>query len=216
MRTSAEIDKIATAIAAVQQACPFVDKTNEADIGKDFKYKFAPHDLVAAKLYPLCTQHGIAIMQGGREGAGASHWLVTRLVHNASGQWVEGDVKVEPGKSGMTALGAVWSYARRIGLMGLLGVVAKGEDSDAGDDHAGRTAAPRVSKAARPAGTSPDSAKGWEDALVALGDLRTMDAVDELSGETKAKYGLPPKDMHGRVQKGFADARARIAAAVPK
>src|SRR5690349_18904431 len=101
LRKSAEINRIAAAIAEVRKACPFVDKTDTADIGKDFSYKFAPHDLVAAKLGPLCDEYGLAVIQGGREGAGASHWMTTLLVHVESGQWIETDVKIEPGKSGM-------------------------------------------------------------------------------------------------------------------
>jgi hypothetical protein len=210
MRTSTDIDKISTAIAAIQAAVPFVDKAATADQGS-YTVKYAPHDLVWEKVRGHCAENNVAVIQVGREGAGASKWLVTRLVHTPSGQWIEGDVPVESAKAGMQGLGAVWSYARRIGLLAILGVVPKGEDSDAGDDHAGRSAKPpRVERSARPAGVPEDALALVEKVLADLPRLTTETQIDEAS---RVVTGIVPKEMTGRVRKAFNDARERVRAA---
>lgn len=212
MRTSEKTDKISTAIQAVQQAVPFVEKTKEADQGS-YKVKYAPHELVWDRLKGACKENGLVVFQGGREGAGGSTWLVTRITHAETGQYVEADTPVVSAKAGMQGLGAVWSYGRRIGLLAILGIVPKGEDTDAADDHAGRSAKPpRVERAARPAGVPPDAAAIVERVLKDLPGLTTKAAIDEAAKELK---GIVPPELNQRVRESFAAARERLSGREP-
>lgn len=211
MRTSTEIDKIATAALAIQTACPFVDKTASALIqgqSSGYDYKYAPHDMVWGVIHSHCAANGVFVSQGGDRGEANSKWLVTRIVHAASGQWIETDVPLETAKAGMQALGAVWSYARRIGLLGIFGIVAKGEDSDAGDDHGpGRGAKPpRIEPSARPVGVN-DAVATVERVLQDLPRLNTLADIDEAS---KIVKHIVPDGMKDRVRAAFMDARARV------
>ena len=213
MRHSAEIDKIASAIAAVQQTVPTLEKRAEVKAGQ-YSWKYVTHEEVWEKALPACQTAGISVSQHGDEGTGGTQWLVTMLVHT-SGQWMSGKIRVESAKAGMQGLGASWSYARRIGLLGALGIVPIGEDTDGGGASGGLTGRaakpPRVTPAARPAETTPDALAIIEQALAELPRLSTRAQVKELG---KTLEGNVPREHDARVRQAFKNALARIDAAM--
>lgn len=222
MRFSEHRGEIARAIMAVQDAVPTVKKTKLVEAGQ-YTYKYVPHELAWAgpiandnagdneqptTLQKTCKRLNLSISQGGREGAGGTQWLVTSITHVESGQWLESDVRVESAKAGFQAMGAAWSYARRIALLAALGIVAEADDTDAQNELTGRAAKPRQTPAARPPGVTDDR-QAAEAALIDLPKLTTKAQIDELGESLKGKV---PKDMTDRVRKAFAEARAAVAA----
>jgi hypothetical protein len=210
VRHSETIAKISAAILAVQVAVPKVTKTKEVGIDgarAQYKFKYPPHEEVWDAVRGKLAEHGIVVIQGGVEGHAGTQWLETMLVHG-SGEWIAGVIRVENAQAGMQKLGAAWSYARRIGLLALLGVVPEGEDTDAAHEMQGREAKmPRVSKAARPAGVEQDDRGKTEEVLAQLDALTTLVQVDEASKELR---GLVPKDLEQAVRDRFRAARQRI------
>lgn len=132
MRTSEQINELATALAKAQAAMqPAVkDAVNPA-----FRSKYA--DLAAvwdACRKPL-TSNGIATMQDV-EATEAGIAVTTRLVHT-SGQWVEfGPLVVPLTKRDAHGVGSATSYGKRYGLSAAVGIVS---DDDDGNGAVGRT-----------------------------------------------------------------------------
>lgn len=124
MRSSEQIDQLATALAKAQgiMANAVINKVNP-----HFKSKYA--DLAAireAVMQPL-AQNGIAIVQlVGSDENGA--FLTTRLVH-ASGQWIE-SIHPLPTTAKPQEFGSALTYARRYSLAAICGISAE-EDDDA-------------------------------------------------------------------------------------
>jgi hypothetical protein len=180
MRTSANTDLIDAAIFEIQHRHPTITKAKEAEVGSHYKYKYATHEQVADEIRASCKELGIVIYQGGREGANGTQWLVTRV--SCKGQFVEHDIRLEVAKAGSQAMGAAWSYNRRLGLMSVFGIVPIGEDTDAVDQgKTGKVAEPRQTKAARPASYPKDPHRALEEAREKLRVAETLADVESVA-----------------------------------
>lgn len=217
MKTSVTYSTVMAAIGKVQAAVPFVEKTATADMGVR-KEKYVPFEDVAAAIRPHCDAHGLVWSQGPREGNGGIAWLVTRIDHPESAQFVESELPLVTAKAGFRELGAVFSYMRRIGLIAAFGIVARGEDpeSDRETMRAAEPPKPRVSKDARPVTIPADIETRIERAMKELAACKTMAHVDEIGKTLRDADGraLVPRQHAQRVQEAFADARARVSAAM--
>jgi hypothetical protein len=145
VNTSAEIDKIAVALVAVQTAMkPAIkDATNP-----HFKSKYA--DL--ASVWEACreplSKHGIFAGQNVT-GDDRTTAVTTRLIHS-SGQWIEfGPLVIPLNKQDAQAVGSATSYARRYSLGAALGIVAEDDDGQAAT----------ASASSRPAATNGNGPK---------------------------------------------------------
>jgi len=179
MRTSTNTEFIDAAIFEIQHRHPTITKEKEAEVGSHYKYKYATHEQVADAIRASCKELGIVVYQGGREGANGTQWLVTRV--SCKGQFVEHDIRLEVAKAGSQAMGAAWSYNRRLGLMSAFGIVPIGEDTDAVEHgKTGKVAEPRQTKAARPGSYPKDPHKALEDARAKLAVAQTPADVDAI------------------------------------
>jgi len=128
-RTSEATDKIVPALIALYAECP--------QIGKDAKNPafggspYATLEQVDKVLRPVLKTCDLMVMHTAH-GQGDERYLCTRLWH-VSGQWIENDTplimtagnKVGP-QVAMTGI----TYAKRYGLLSIVGAVAGGEDDD--------------------------------------------------------------------------------------
>jgi hypothetical protein len=132
MKTSDQINEIATALAKAQAAMkPAVkDAVNPA-----FRSKYA--DLTAvwdACRIPLTAQ-GIATVHDVEAAADAIA-VTTRLVHT-SGQWIEcGPLVVPLAKRDAHGVGSATSYAKRYALSAAVGIVSDDDDGNAATEAA--------------------------------------------------------------------------------
>jgi len=145
---SNQIDEIAKALAALQAEIPNPPKT----FTKGAPYPYAKLDdcLDIAKKY--LHKHSLAFSQLAFRNSDGTHSLVTVLLHT-SGQWLASFVPIESvnvttreGKlknNPMQAYGSGTTYARRIGLLSVLGLVGE-EDDDAESLSTPYEAAPAV------------------------------------------------------------------------
>jgi hypothetical protein len=213
MRNSEKTDQIDIALEAIQDAIPFIEKTTPAKIegrGYEFKYKYAPHEEVWELVRPLLKQHRVLKRQSTREGGNASRWMVTRLTHVPSGQWVESEIPMEQAKPGTQNLGAAISYCRRVGLLMAIGTVPKGEDKDAVDEMAGREAKPsRMSKEARSAAAPVEPV----DVDQAIADIPNVQTVPDLSKLWASIKGALSKDRREEIYERVKARTAEIKAA---
>ncbi len=122
---SASIDQLAAAMAKAQGAMKPASKGSK---NPHFKSKYASlADVVAALREPF-SENGLSYIQRGVMVDGR---LIcrTRLLHE-SGQWIESDFPCMTGenRNPMQAAGSAWTYARRYGLMAIVGVAPADED----------------------------------------------------------------------------------------
>jgi hypothetical protein len=127
MRTSEQINELATALAAAQATYPPIGKDKTAKAGS-YSYDYADLATVLEAVRPALAKQGIAVVQSASAEA-QMVTVVTRLMHS-SGQWIESSLSVEAETTAPQKLGSAISYARRYGLLALAGVAPADEDDD--------------------------------------------------------------------------------------
>ena len=132
MRTSEQINEIATALAKAQGA---IEGAVKGSVNPHFRSKYA--DLGA--VWEACREHlsknGIAVIQPVVTAPDGKHFTVTRLVHT-SGQWMEdGGIPLILSKDDMQGLGSALTYSRRYGLMAMVGIAPEDDDGNAASQH---------------------------------------------------------------------------------
>jgi len=128
-----ETDKLAAALAKAQGTIDGAIKDRE---NPHFRSKYADLGAVWDACRGPLAANGIAVTQPIRHREGTSY-VVTRLTH-ASGQWMEDDgMPLLLGKQDMQGLGSAITYARRYGLMAMVGIAPEDDDGDAASKNAG-------------------------------------------------------------------------------
>ena len=126
MKSSEQINEIATALAAAQDELrnPSFDSANP-----HFKSKFASLATVRDTITPTLSKHGIAVLQllGWEDGRVTCETVLT----HKSGQWISGVFAVAPTKPDAQGTGSAATYARRYALMAIVNVV--GDEDDDGN-----------------------------------------------------------------------------------
>lgn len=123
MRTSENIDQLATALAAAQAEMKNA-KLNK--INPHFKSKYADLAEIRDTVTPALSKNGIAVVQG-TDAAESGILVVTRLVHK-SGQWIESRFPIAYDKP--QTMGSAYTYAKRYSLAAICNIAAD-EDDDA-------------------------------------------------------------------------------------
>lgn len=128
MRTSDNIADLAAALAAAASGLDNVRKGHRAQGGKRGSYSYASIADVVAQVSPVLARQNLVIVQGQtREAEGIC--VETRLLHS-SGQWVETDTLVPADRQGgPQGVGSAITYARRYGLLAILGIAAEDDDA---------------------------------------------------------------------------------------
>lgn len=125
MQMSESIKEIAGALKKIQAQLPAVGKDS-----KGYGYEYASLPEVCNKVYPLMAKEGLSVSQVlDNEGGPA---ITTMLMHE-SGEWISGTYPLhEAGMKGVNSaqqFGAAITYARRYGLLALIGVPVADDDA---------------------------------------------------------------------------------------
>lgn len=124
--TTASHKSIAAALAAAQSE---MGRAKKSAKNPHFKSKYADLDSVCDAAMPALNRHGIAVIQPLEKDG--DDWLVlTRFVHDASGETMETPMPLLIGKRDMQGLGSAITYARRYGLMTLAGIAPEDDDGN--------------------------------------------------------------------------------------
>lgn len=138
MNTSEQINEIAAALAKAQSKIKTAikDSTNP-----HFRSKYADLASVREACADALSANDIAVVQAhGFDGAHVT--LTTRLVHK-SGQWLESVYLIKPTKEDPQGYASATTYARRISLSSMVGVVAdEDDDGNAASQRNGNHASP--------------------------------------------------------------------------
>lgn len=155
--TSGSIAKIAAALHSVQGQLTAVSRSSDG-----YNYKFADlascWELVRKPLH----DNGLALMQTTRLTEGEQdNVMITTLLHT-SGEWLSGEMLVRPVKNDPQSLGSSLSYARRYGMMAILGISASDDDGAAAS--AGKPA-PSKPEPSKPKATTKAFRDGYKKCL---------------------------------------------------
>jgi len=123
MRTSENIDQLATALASAQSEMKNA-KLNK--VNPHFKSKYADLAEIRDTVTPALSKHGIAVVNGTDATEGGLH-VVTRLIHK-SGQWIESRFPIAYDKP--QTMGSAITYGKRYNLAAVANIAAD-EDDDA-------------------------------------------------------------------------------------
>ena len=150
MRTSEQINDLATALAMFQGEVPPVEKNKEGKVkgesktGKAYEYAYKYADIadILSTALPVLSKHGLSIVQATAID-GRDMNVVSRLLHQ-SGQWIESDYPVCSIGGDHQKMGGALTYARRYAACSLLGIAPEEDvDGEAAATEPTRTAPPR-------------------------------------------------------------------------
>lgn len=132
MRKSDSIKEISASLVKAQSKLENVDKDGT---NPHFRSRYATLPNVIDSTRQVLAEFGLAIVQTADLIDGGQSILETTLIHT-SGEWISGMMPVLNPKGDMQGLGSAWTYARRYGLMAILGIAA---DDDDAEQTSGRT-----------------------------------------------------------------------------
>ena len=150
-----------------------------------FRSKYADFGSVSDACRDALHRNGLSFVQPTRIHESGVTVVVTRIIHGASGQSIDGEYPIlakdptDPQKHG----GGL-TYARRYALASMLGIV---QDDDDGNAAAGHTASPSVAKPA-PAPVAAKPAGNAMTDLFAAHRLEYPKAVEDLIGKPVAQW----------------------------
>lgn len=185
MRTSPTTAKIDAAMARVQARLEPVRKNKGVKVDGE-KAKWESRFATFATLHAACKDalaaENIAVYQGGMHVQGAGERLVTRLA--LEGEWIESDFPIKPSRDGSQGFGGGISFAKRWGLLGMVGLVTEDDHEEAQGYRDERPARPK-----KPA--APASIAGMLEAI------REASAIDELTRAVFAARSAHPTGEPG-------------------
>ena len=130
LRTSAETDKLAVALAAAQGEIEAADKDSE---NPHFKSRYADLASVWRACRAQLSRAGLAVVQVPTRGSDGALVLVSRLMCGT--QWIESVLPIAKAANAQE-LGATLTYLRRYVLSAMVGVAP--DDDDDGESDQGR------------------------------------------------------------------------------
>lgn len=98
------------------------------------KYKYAKINEIFNAVKPALRKEGIWIVQYDKR-CGEYELLISRLIHVATGQWVEDERLLESEKPGNQAKGAAQTYMRKYAILALCGICAGDDDGYEEETH---------------------------------------------------------------------------------
>jgi hypothetical protein len=181
MRQSEQVNEIAAALAVAQGKIKSALKGN---LNPHFKSKYADLAAVKEACGDALSANGIAVVQAhGFEGD--RFILTTRLIHK-SGQWLESQYLIKPVKDDPQGYASATTYARRISLSSMVGVVAD-EDDDGNAASQRGSYEPPARQAPREDATMAKAKSYVDDAITAIGTLTDAASLSAWTEANKAK-----------------------------
>lgn len=126
MNKSESIAALATALSAAQGE---IEGAVKDSTNPHFRSKYADLGAVWAACRPALAKHGLAIVQLPRSAEGCIQ-LETVLMHK-SGEWISDTLALPVSKQDAQGYGSAMTYARRYGLMAVVGIAPEDDDGNA-------------------------------------------------------------------------------------
>jgi hypothetical protein len=184
------------AIVEFQRRCPPIKKTATAAIGDRFSFTYAPLNDVMAVIRPILNDLGLSPSWRQAKPSGPASVAVHCRITHDGGHWEEApepttipyrtEGRLSPGQ----VVSAATSFAQRLSLMGMLGIVPEGEDVDPEESEA------RVNEVARERRGAVERGEPEPQADVDLATIARM--ADRLKLTTEERLVLTKDYLHGQ------------------
>lgn len=155
MKTSADINELAAALAQAQSQFPTVERTETAEIKNEkanYRYRYASLASVLESVREPLAKAGLAIFQTPHFSE-QGRLNVTLLLMHKSGQYLEDTFSMPVAQQTPQGIGSIISYARRYQLLSCLGLATDDDDAQVAEQAAkstGRQTNPSRSSANKP------------------------------------------------------------------
>lgn len=148
--TSESAADVLPAVARALAAMRDVSRSNIADAG-NYTYSYASLDQVMGMARPILADQALAVTQSAAVHLAAHVVEVTTTIVHESGEWVAWPPLAVPiGAANAQSIGSALSYARRYGLLAVLGIATE-DDDGATATNAARATPPAKKRAAKKA-----------------------------------------------------------------
>jgi len=128
MERSENIEELGKALALAQRRFGSAKKTSA---NPHFKSRYADLSEVWEACHAALNDNGIAILQTPFPGLGEGEIGIRTMLLHTTGQWVACSVVIPLAKNDAQGIGSAITYARRYGLMALVGVCPEDDDGNA-------------------------------------------------------------------------------------
>ena len=125
---SEEIGELVGALAKAQSEMSKAHKDSENPF---FHSKYADIGSIIDASLGALNSNNIAVLQPFKIGESNSVIITTLLAHS-SGQWIRGELLMNPEKDTAQALGSVLTYGRRYSLQSMICIAAEDDDAESG------------------------------------------------------------------------------------
>ena len=143
MIKSDDINELATALTKVQAK---LEGAKMDGSNPFFKSKYA----TLASVWDACrkplSDNGLSVVQTCSVGDNGGLVVDTTLLHS-SGQWISGELAVNPTKNDPQGVGSAITYARRYGLAAIVGICPEDDDAEAATERKPQVSKPEPKKA---------------------------------------------------------------------
>lgn len=123
---SEQLNELALALAKAQGEMLIAGKDSKNPF---FKSNYADFATIVRASRPALAKHGLSVIQRVITQEDGVEVLYTMLLH-ASGQYVEGRMKINPVKQDVQSMGSAITYLKRYAYAAMVGVTAADEDDD--------------------------------------------------------------------------------------
>lgn len=169
MRTSDQLDQLATALAKAQGELENASKTSS---NPHFKSKYADLAEVLNTVRPVFSKHNLSLVQSPSYNPETGVVSVTSLLMHASGQWIQDTASAPATKLDAQGVGSCVTYLRRYSAAAFAGCAQEDDDANSAVGHAKKAPS--------------------KDALEAAATmLRACETMDQL----KTAFGSLPPDL---------------------
>ena len=202
MRTSEQINELATALAKAQGEMKNAtfNRTNP-----HFKSKYADLAQIRDTVTPALSKHGLALVQG-TDTTETGVVVVTRLIHT-SGQWMESRFPIAYDKP--QVMGSSYSYARRYSAAAICSIAS--EEDDDGNAASEKPVAPVMASVGGTPGASKAGSRGAYDRFVK--EIRNASTLKELAAwhvANVAEIDKMPPDWIDELRVEYSDRQSEL------
>lgn len=139
MQKSESIKELAGALAKAQAE---IQAASKDAVNPFFKSSYADLNSIWEACRKPLTNNGLSVIQSGNTSGDGKTFLETILMHS-SGQWISGELPINPVKNDPQSLGSAITYVRRYALQAMVGVCA-GDDDGHAASHAQQAPQPKI------------------------------------------------------------------------
>lgn len=125
MNKSENIGELITALSLVQSE---VENADKKSVNPHFKSKYADLAEILNTVRPVCSKHGVSVIQFPSFSDGVAH--VETIIAHKSGEWMSEKCSAPVSKQDPQGVGSAITYLRRYSLAAAIGIAQEDDDAE--------------------------------------------------------------------------------------